>query len=267
MPRSELRPIERVRQRAARVGRTVRSHAQSDESSAFDRWSKRLAETSQIGVLVLGIFGYIYTVLPVYNRAKLEQQIEEKAAALEITKSELVDASKQLQASRDRLSLAEREARSFRQRSDIQYQEIRTRLAIDLESFGRGTCPIFPKGAASIPKCLNDLISSPSFDSWSPSDRKSALRNANAIVGLAQQLERDAQDRVSEKQAKLDADKAEHERNCGKGASAPQNNCISQSLKITFAADDLRVFQSREQWRVTAKLYESLRERMLASMR
>jgi hypothetical protein len=48
-----------------------------------DLWLQRLASASQLGVLALGIFGYFYTVLPVFQN----QELQEQAAKLELEKS------------------------------------------------------------------------------------------------------------------------------------------------------------------------------------
>jgi hypothetical protein len=49
----------------------------------LDVWLQRLAHIAQMAVLALGIFGYFYTVLPVFQN----QQLQEQAAKLELEKS------------------------------------------------------------------------------------------------------------------------------------------------------------------------------------
>lgn len=51
--------------------------------SPVDIWLQRLAHLTQVGLLALGMFGYFYTVLPVFQN----QQLQEQAAKLELEKS------------------------------------------------------------------------------------------------------------------------------------------------------------------------------------
>lgn len=51
----------------------------------IDQWIKRFSNISQIGLLCLGIFGYFYTVVPVYQN----QRLQEQTAKLEVEKSTL----------------------------------------------------------------------------------------------------------------------------------------------------------------------------------
>jgi hypothetical protein len=232
-----------------------------------DRWLKRLAEISQLGVLMLGIFGYFYTFLPVYNKTKLEQQIDEKTAALEAVRVELVQAEKSVKETRERLATAERNAQTFKTRAETQYKDMRLRLVSDLASFGRGTCPIFPKGSSAIEQCLRELASSTLFDSWNQHDRTLVLRELKAAAPLAAEVEREALSAIQAKQAANESDKAEYERNCA-AAAAPsaRGNCIAWSVRLAIAADDLRSLQSRQQWEASRTFYESLRKRIVEKL-
>lgn len=51
--------------------------------SKIDIWSARAANFSQIGVLALAAFGYVYTVLPVYQKSLLDEEIAKKTLELE----------------------------------------------------------------------------------------------------------------------------------------------------------------------------------------
>lgn len=51
----------------------------------IDQWIKRFSNISQIGLLFLGIFGYFYTVVSVYQN----QRLQEQTAKLEVEKSTL----------------------------------------------------------------------------------------------------------------------------------------------------------------------------------
>jgi hypothetical protein len=54
----------------------------ASEPKRLDSWLQRLANTSQPALLALGVFGYFYTVVPVFQN----QQLQEQAAKLELEK-------------------------------------------------------------------------------------------------------------------------------------------------------------------------------------
>jgi hypothetical protein len=74
----------------------------SADKGRADIWLKRLADFSQPAILALGIFGYFYTVLPVFQN----QQLQEQAARLELEKGE---AQRDLEGLRKQQSSVERE--------------------------------------------------------------------------------------------------------------------------------------------------------------
>lgn len=52
------------------------------KQSSLDGWLNRLSHLSQIGLLITALFGYIYTVLPVYQKSLLDEQIAQKELEL-----------------------------------------------------------------------------------------------------------------------------------------------------------------------------------------
>ncbi|MBC7163156.1 MAG: hypothetical protein H5U26_13760 [Immundisolibacter sp.] len=73
---------QRLRRRQSRVAHT--NAAAMVGSRPLDVWLQRIAHLTQVGLLLLGVFGYFYTVLPVFQN----QQLEEQAARLEIEKAD-----------------------------------------------------------------------------------------------------------------------------------------------------------------------------------
>ncbi len=73
---------QRQRFRQTSVGEAS-SVVASAKSRSVDIWLQRLAHLTQVGLLALGIFGYFYTVLPVFQN----QQLQEQAAKLELEKA------------------------------------------------------------------------------------------------------------------------------------------------------------------------------------
>jgi len=54
----------------------------------IDKWIQRLAHLSQVGLLLLTVFGFFYTVIPLYQKAALDEAIskdEARLKALQIT--------------------------------------------------------------------------------------------------------------------------------------------------------------------------------------
>lgn len=48
----------------------------------IDTWLSRLSHFSQIGLLAVAAFGYVYTVIPVYQKSLLDEQIAQKELQL-----------------------------------------------------------------------------------------------------------------------------------------------------------------------------------------
>lgn len=82
-----------------------------------DKLLARSANASQVGVLLLAIFGYFYTVLPVYQKALLDEEIAKKTIELQAMKEKVLKAESVL-ASREadlidmnrRIEIAQNEA-------------------------------------------------------------------------------------------------------------------------------------------------------------
>lgn len=68
------------------MSRFPRKHIKRDlillKESLMDTWLSRLSHFSQIGLLFVAVFGYVYTVLPVYQKSLLDEQIAQKELQL-----------------------------------------------------------------------------------------------------------------------------------------------------------------------------------------
>lgn len=58
-------------------------------SKTIDAWLVRLGYLSQIGLLALGAFGLFYTVIPLYQKAVIDEQIAQKTLQLQRTTESL----------------------------------------------------------------------------------------------------------------------------------------------------------------------------------
>ncbi|MBC7755841.1 MAG: hypothetical protein H7Z20_04195 [Bdellovibrio sp.] len=67
----------------------VKRDLQILKESYMDIWHSRFSHFSQIGLLVVAVFGYVYTVLPVYQKSLLDEQIAHKEIELTAMQSKL----------------------------------------------------------------------------------------------------------------------------------------------------------------------------------
>jgi len=74
----------------------------------FDIWLKRLSHVSQVLLVFLAIFGYFYTVKPVYEKALLDEQIAEKTLELKTMNSDLAQLKKVNESSTNAKNILER---------------------------------------------------------------------------------------------------------------------------------------------------------------
>ncbi len=103
------------RERNARLDREA-SRILGGPPRTVDKWLTRVSHGSQLALVALAAFGYVYTVLPLYTKALLEEQIAEKELRLrsiEAKSAELElenqEASKQLAAARDLIASRQRQ--------------------------------------------------------------------------------------------------------------------------------------------------------------
>ena len=59
-------------------------------SSRIDDWLQRGSHVAQLCLVALAIFGYFYTVRPIYQKERLDEDVARKTLELETMKSQLV---------------------------------------------------------------------------------------------------------------------------------------------------------------------------------
>ena len=104
------------------------------ENEKFSNLLKNLSNISQLGLLLLAIFGYFYTVKPLYSKALLEEQTAEKEIELRKLgtdinklKSELVSGQKELQNVRNMANEANESLLQTTSKLNIAEQKVRTK--------------------------------------------------------------------------------------------------------------------------------------------
>ncbi|MGJ7501219.1 hypothetical protein ACSFBF_12735 [Variovorax sp. ZT5P49] len=70
--------------------------ASARRHDSIDRWCNRAGQLSQVLLLLLGIFGYFYTVLPVYQKSLLDEDIAKKTIELGKKDAELTGKASEL---------------------------------------------------------------------------------------------------------------------------------------------------------------------------
>ncbi|HHA2022737.1 TPA: coiled-coil domain-containing protein [Enterobacter ludwigii] len=122
--------------------------------SKIDTWFARIANLSQLGVLILAVFGYFYTVLPVYQKSLLDEEIAKKTLEIEkkdkqiaaINKkleeraSELESLSSEINKAKDDAAQAKTNLRTMQGKYSKQYSELRVHLLSQFINLAYSQC-------------------------------------------------------------------------------------------------------------------------------
>jgi hypothetical protein len=155
-------------------------------SSVIDVWSSRVANFSQIGLLGLAVFGYVYTVIPVYQKSLLDEDIAKKTLEIEkkdqkITEinSLLLSKSKELEVVSQEIETARKEAedskRNFavmRNKFSQQYAELRVHLLGQFMTIGSNNCKLGSPPFNELSSCLlTNVVNSDNLKDLNKSDK------------------------------------------------------------------------------------------------
>jgi hypothetical protein len=154
---------------------------------------QRLSNASQVGLLLLAVFGYFYTVLPVYQKALLDEDIAKKTLELRAMENRLSQTEALLSgreaelkalttrvdelratadAARQRLGQAQAEVGKLKGAVESQYSQLRPRLLLDFQSLARSQCG--EKAARDVPfsHCVESkVLTSPVLAALAGADR------------------------------------------------------------------------------------------------
>ncbi|HGM7587433.1 TPA: hypothetical protein ACKQGZ_001204 [Serratia marcescens] len=136
--------------------------------SKFDILSSRLANLSQVGLLLLAGFGYFYTVIPVYQKSLLDEEIAKKT--LEINEKdknlerlntqykqkidEFSKISAEVEQAKKEASESKRNYQLMRSKYSHQYSELRTHLFGQFIIIGGMRCKVDMLRDGSLSRCL-----------------------------------------------------------------------------------------------------------------
>lgn len=203
------------------VRKLRRNRKEAPSSKRVDTFLQRLAWSSQIILVVAGVFGYLLTVRPVHQKQLLDEQIAERTISLKAATSDL----QKLQAEGARLQAANeqlaRDATSSKNEAAQAYEKLRSNLALELLSIP-SECSVrdsvTPKIPAEIPKCVEQFVDRKIAQQLRPTDREllrtilsehtasmvtSSLNAGKRFAVKSQQLKKDLA------QTKADLDNAE----------------------------------------------------------
>ncbi|EBA2358634.1 hypothetical protein TM80_15155 [Salmonella enterica] len=159
--------------------------------SKIDIWSARAANFSQIGVLALAAFGYVYTVLPVYQKSLLDEEIAKKTLELE-KKDKQINEFNQILAERSaelkKLSMdaskAKEEANSAKKnlktmqgKYSKQYSELRIHLFSQFMTLAQHQCSKIKFEQTAMTECLNKVANSADFNELNSVDMNKLKRS------------------------------------------------------------------------------------------
>lgn len=165
-----------------RLGKVVRDQAIPSRTTVptLDRILSGIASVSQVGLLVLAGYGYIYTVLPVYQKALLDEEIAKKTLELnkkelelQIKNAELNELNAAVSQARESALQSQKEVGKLKGTVREQYSELQPRLLQEFELLGSKLCRLksIPDGGFSI--CIRDnVLSTVNLSGLKAGDRK-----------------------------------------------------------------------------------------------
>ena len=206
--------------------------------AGIDRTLQRVANASQLGVLFLAVFGYFYTVLPVYQKSLLDEEIAKKTLELQSMEKRVVAAETVLSSRGSELAAVNRKIAEFRGTAeaaragldraqvevgklkgavDTQYAELLPRLVRDFQSLSIQHCKASAVTEQGFADCAERraIVPLPML----PTDRERLLRIVRArsptlykswtdFSAGVQRRKQDVESRKRESQAKCDEQKA-----------------------------------------------------------
>lgn len=140
--------------------------------SIIDLFLARAANASQIGLLLLAVFGYFYTVVPVYQKSLLDEDIAKKTLEF-----------KELQRKNSELAGLNMTAQATARK---QYSELRALLVGEFQTLGSRMCRLEDLAEGNFSKCMQDrVLSLHEFSAFSEGDRKllsELIKKENSVI-------------------------------------------------------------------------------------
>ncbi len=152
-----------------------KSKPQTTPPKRFDLLLQRLAWSSQIVLVIAGIFGYFFTVRPVHQKQLLDEQIAERTIALKTTANtlqKLQAEAQQLQSENAKLGV---QADELRTEAVKTYEQFRSNLALEILSIP-SRCSLDRKASSDkteeVVNCVSDFLTKEVARHLKEDDRK-----------------------------------------------------------------------------------------------
>lgn len=162
-------------------------------ASRIDLIFQRIAHASQLALVLLAVFGYFYTVLPVYQKSLLDEEIAKKTFELRAMERRLLDTNTLLAArsaefnamtnrvdelktvaatARQGLAIAQANVGKLNSTVDSQYAELRPRLISEFQSLVLTACKTTGPKDTIFAECVdNRVLNSPLLTALVKTDR------------------------------------------------------------------------------------------------
>lgn len=217
---SKLSHYYRIKKQKKQKKQLVDSSGMSKPTS-IDVLLQRLANGSQLALVLLALFGYFYTVLPVYQKALLDEDIAKKTLELRdmndrIQNAEILLKSKEMEvtamlkqinelketadttrqnlsralaeatAARRNQDRAEAEAGLLRETFELTYQQLLPRLLREFQSLSISKCKVLSNSDDRFTDCVeHQVLTSPSLNAFEQADKNrlvETLRQKSAQI-------------------------------------------------------------------------------------
>ena len=186
----------------------------SDGELRVDKWFARAAHASQVLLLFLGVFGYFYTVLPVYQKSLLDEEIAQKTMELRAKEKQAASLGEVI--ARQSMQVREKEGllRSAKTEAMETYKDLQAQLLGSVSSrFIACSHVALDKDLQGdeLSRCPRQVVDGSAylFEKLKPPDRK-------LLIGLLEKIARDAdsdfQKIVTDQKIKLEANLSQREK-------------------------------------------------------
>lgn len=159
--------------------------------SKIDTWSTRIANFSQIGVLALAAFGYFYTVLPVYQKSLLDEEIAKKTLELEKKDKQLLELNetlnqrsielnqllKEVNQAKDEAKSAKSNLKLVQGKFSKQYSELRVHLLSQFISLAYSECYKSLSNSNNLSQCFTNIAESSNLRELNQKDKGKIKNN------------------------------------------------------------------------------------------
>lgn len=137
-----------------------------------DVFLSRAANASQLGLLALAVFGYFYTVLPVYQKSLLDEEIAKKSIELNRKEAELSKRDDEIatqaatleklnaavSSAQQRLTKSQIEIGQLRGAVQTQYSELQPRLVYEFQLLSSKLCKLSQVPDGGFSACVREKV-------------------------------------------------------------------------------------------------------------